>query len=85
MTATVTILTRAEQGDVWLMLLGGRDRAVGIVGDRYHAIARIVLDQIFESRRELRIVLHDHDLQHERALPNPRNLRGFDAHPKRGR
>ena len=58
-----------EQDEVGLMLLGRGDRAVGILGHGHHAIARIVLDQIFERRRQLAIVFDDQDLEHPRASP----------------
>ena len=43
---------KVEQDEVGIMLLGRGDRAFGIVGDRDDAIARIVLDQIFERDGE---------------------------------
>ena len=58
-----------EQDEVGIMLLGGGDRAVGVVGDRHDPVARIVLDQIFERRRQLRIVFDDQDPEHPRASP----------------
>ena len=59
-----------EQDEVGVMLLGRGDRAVGIVGDRDHAVARIVLDQIFERCRQLRVVFDDQDPKHPRASPS---------------
>ena len=42
--------------------LGRGHRPVEVVGGRHHLVARIVLDQILESRRQLRVVLDDQDL-----------------------
>jgi hypothetical protein len=50
---------KIEQDKVRIMLLGRCDRAFGIVGSRDHAVARIVLDQIFQRRRQLQIVFDD--------------------------
>ena len=66
------------------MLLGGGDRALGIFGDRHDAIARIVLDQIFERHRQLAVIFDDEDIEHPRAFPDrrgnsPRKIRDLDA------
>ena len=53
-----------EQSDVGVMGFGRRDRAVGVVGDRHDPVARIVLDQIFERRGELRVIFDNQDLKH---------------------
>jgi hypothetical protein len=58
-----------EQGEIRLVLLGGGDSAIGIFGHRHHAVARIVLDQIFERDRQLGIVFYDKDSEHPRASP----------------
>ena len=54
------------------MGLGRRHRALRVISDRDYPIPRIVLDQIFERCRELRIVLNHQNLEH----PNlPREFR----------
>src|SRR5829696_7549889 len=55
---------------------------VRIVRDCDHPVSRIVLDQIFQRRRELRIILDNQDLEH-RIPPHPlEKSTKFDAHPK---
>jgi hypothetical protein len=51
-------------------MLGRRGNGtVEIVRRGDHAIARVILDQIFERRRELRIVFDYQDLEHRQASP----------------
>ena len=59
-----------EQHEVGLILLRRGDRAVGILGHRDDAIARIVLDQIFERDCQLAVVLDNEDIEHPRPLPD---------------
>ena len=59
---------KVDQGQLGVMLFGGGDGAVDVVGGRDHAIARIVLDQIFQRGRQLAIILYNQDLEH-RASP----------------
>jgi hypothetical protein len=60
---------QVEEDEVGVVFLGRGDRAFGIVGGRDHAVARIVLDQIFERRRQLEIVFDHKDSKHPRASP----------------
>ena len=60
---------KVEQDEVGLKLLGRRDRAVGILGHRHDAIARIVLHQIFERHRQLAVVLDNEDIEHSNVSP----------------
>ena len=55
---------KVDQRQIGAMRFGRGDRAVEIVGGRDDAIARIVLDQIFQRRRQLAIVFDDQDLEH---------------------
>ena len=61
---------QVEQDEIGIMLFGRGDGAVGVLRGRDHAIARIVLDQIFECRRQLQIVFDDQNPEHPRALPD---------------
>ncbi len=63
-----------DQSEIGVKFLRRRDRAVEIVGPGDHAVARIVLDQIFERRRQLRIVFDNQDLQHLVASPAVRKI-----------
>jgi hypothetical protein len=68
-----------EEDQVGVMLLRRGDGALGVVGGPDHAIARIVLDEIFERRRKLEIVFDDEDPEHPASLPlsgnSPRKIR----------
>jgi hypothetical protein len=50
---------KIEKHEVGIVLFCRGDRRIGIVRGRYNAIARIVLDQIFERDRQLGIVFDD--------------------------
>ena len=52
-----------DQGEFGMMRFGGGHRAVEVLGSRDDAIARIVLDEIFQRRRQLAIILNDQDLE----------------------
>ena len=60
---------KVEQDQVGIMLFGRGDCAIRILGDGHDAIARIVLDQIFQRRRQLRVVFDDENSKHWRASP----------------
>ena len=60
---------QVDQGEIGQMFRCGGDRAVQIVGGGDDPITRIVLDQIFQRRRQLDVVFDDQDLQHRPGLP----------------
>ena len=63
-------ISQVEQGNVGVVGFGLSDRAVGIVGHSNDPVARVVLNQIFQRRRELRIILDNQDPKH-REPPQP--------------
>ena len=60
---------QVEQDEVGLMLFGCGNGAIGVLRHRDNAIARIVLDQIFERHRQLAVVLDDEDVEHPLVSP----------------
>jgi hypothetical protein len=63
---------KIDQCKIGKVLLGGGDGGIEIVGGGDHPVSRIVLDEIFQRRRKLRVVFDDQDLQHRQALPAPK-------------
>jgi hypothetical protein len=64
---------KIDKGQVGQMFFRGGNGAVQVVGGRYHLVARIILDEIFQRRRQLHIVFDDQDLQHRtRSSPQQR-------------
>jgi hypothetical protein len=49
------------------VLFSGGNGALGVLRDGHDAIARIVLDQIFERDRQLAVVLDNEDVEHPSA------------------
>ena len=72
-----------DQRKIGVVPFGGlaRRRLVLRAGD--HAIARIVLDQIFERGRKLGVVLDDQDPEHM-AFPPHRNRQKQNRPPRQG-
>ena len=80
---------QVDQGKVRIVVLGRRHGIVRVVRDGDDPVSRIVLDQIFQRGRKLRIVLDNQDLKH-RIPPHPlekstvwmkRSKRGFANPP----
>ncbi len=73
------------------MLFGYSDRGIGVVRHPHHAVARVILDQIFERDCKLRIVLDDQNPEHPTSLPEvaeilvgfPQNRCSLEMNPVR--
>jgi len=53
-----------------LLLRAAAEQALYLLGSGDDAIARIVLDEIFERRRQLAVIFDNQDLQHRQVSPH---------------
>ena len=62
---------QVDQCQIRHMFFRGGDRGLETAAGGHHAIARVVLNQVFQRCRQLRVVFDDQDLQHRQASPPP--------------
>ncbi|GAC1589461.1 MAG: hypothetical protein NVS3B5_22060 [Sphingomicrobium sp.] len=56
---------QVDQGEFGAMLGGGFEGRFKVISDRHDLVTRIILDQIFQCRRELLIILDDQYPEHD--------------------
>ena len=61
---------KIDEREVRIVIFGRRDRIVRVVGNGNDPVSRIILDEIFQSCRELRIIFDNLYLEH-RVPPRP--------------